>query len=72
MLVLDTASQYAAVSPDGQLAALFDLRDVTMRNLQLAAVGAAPQQCCWPHAALSPCALPRRRPWASLAATRFA
>lgn len=38
VLVLDTASQYAAVSPDGQLAALFDLRDVTMRNLQLAAV----------------------------------
>ncbi len=40
VLVLDTASHYAVASPGGQLAALFDLRGVTMRNLPLAAVGA--------------------------------
>ncbi|KAL4440074.1 hypothetical protein ABPG75_003075 [Micractinium tetrahymenae] len=38
VLVLDTAAHYAAAAADGQLAALFDLRDVTMRNLHLGAI----------------------------------
>lgn len=38
VLVLDTACHYAVAAPAGQLAALFDLRGVTMRNLHMAAV----------------------------------